>query len=413
VRRGLPGLACLVFTAATLAAQEPDSTQPGPPRRIRGRIDSLPVQGGVYNRPFLASVGRTAIGGYLEGNTNYFREDGISEGFSTELRRFNVFLFSSIGARIRFISELEFEHGTEEIKLETALLDFQVNPSFVLRGGILLPPIGAFNVNHDSPRWDVVDRPLVSTEIIPATLSEVGFGVHGRLFPRAFTITYDVYLTNGLGAGIVLNEHGRTRLASGRDGGLVAEDNNGRPNLSGRIGLRRNARGAIGGGELGLSYYGGPYNTYRSEGVQIDERRDVHLAAVDLTTTVGPVDLRGEMAFAWIDVPPDLREVFGERQWGFHLDAVIPLARPRIRALTAAVVNGVLRLERVDYNRGTFSSTGASIGDEVSAVVVGVSFHPAAGTVLKSNYRREWIRDLQGNAAVHRAGFQFGLATYF
>ncbi len=404
MRRFLPGVACLVLTAVPLAAQEPDST----PRRIRARIDSVPVQGGVYNRPFLASVGRTAIGGYLEGNTNYFREDGVSDGFSTELRRFNVFLFSSIGSRIRIISELEFEHGTEEITLETALLDFQVNPSFVLRGGIILPPVGAFNVNHDSPRWEVVERPLVSTEIIPATLSEVGFGAHGRLFPRAFTITYDVYFTNGLGDGIVVNEHGRTRLASGKGHGLVGQDNNGRSSVSGRIGFRRRVLG-----ELGLSYYGGPYNTYRSEGVRIDERRDVHLAALDLTTELGPVSLRGEMAFAWIDVPADLREVFGERQWGFHLDAVASLFRPRIRGLTEAVVNGVLRVERVDYNRGTFISTGDAIGDEVTALVTGVTFRPVAGTVLKANYRHEWIRDLQGNATVRRAGFQFGLATYF
>lgn len=404
MRRFLLGVASLALAAVPLTAQQPDST----PRRIRARIDSVPVQGGVYNRPFLASVGRTAVGGYLEGNTNYFRQDGISDGFSTELRRFNIFLFSSIGSRIRIISELEFEHGTEEITLETALLDFQVNPSFVLRGGIILPPVGAFNVNHDSPRWDIVDRPLVSTEIIPATLSEVGFGAHGRLFPRAFTITYDVYLTNGLGDGIVLNEHGRTRLACGKGHGLVGEDNNGRPSVSGRIGFRRGA-----GGELGLSYYGGPYNSYRSEGVQIDERRDVQLAAFDLTTELGPVSLRGEMAFAWIDVPNDLREVFGERQWGFHLDLVAPLFRPRIRGLTDAVVNGVLRVERVDYNRGRFSSTGDAIGDEVTAVVTGVSFRPVSGTVLKGNYRYEWIRDLQGNALVRRAGFQFGLATYF
>lgn len=404
MRRLLPGVACLVLAAVPLAAQQPDST----PRRIRARIDSVPVQGGLYNRPFLASVGRTAVGGYLEGNTNYFREGGVSDGFSTELRRFNVFLFSSIGSRIRIISELEFEHGTEEIKLETALLDFQVNPSFVLRAGILLPPLGAFNVNHDSPRWEVVERPLVSTEIIPATLSEVGFGAHGRLFPRAFTITYDVYLTNGLGEGIVLNEHGRTRLASGKGDGLVGGDNNGRPSISGRIGLRRRVLG-----ELGFSYYGGPYNRYRSEGLQIDERRDVQLAALDLTTELGRVSLRGEMAFAWIDVPADLREVFGERQWGFHLDVVAPLFRPRIRGLTDAVLNGVLRVERVDYNRGTFSSTGDAIGDEVTALVTGVAFRPVAGTVLKANYRHEWIRDLQGNAATRRAGFQVGLATYF
>ena len=154
-----------------------------------------------------------------------------------ELRRFNVFLFSSIGSRIRFISELEFEDGAEEIALETALVDFIVNPSFVVRAGVLLPPVGAFNVNHDSPRWDFIDRPLVSTEVIPATLSEVGFGAHGRLFPRGFTVTYDAYLTNGLGDGVILNDAGRTRLASGKGTGLVAGDNNGRPAVSGRLGF--------------------------------------------------------------------------------------------------------------------------------------------------------------------------------
>ena len=79
----------------------------------------------IYSRPFLYQAkigqGKTAIGGYLEGNTNYFSTDGISEGFSMELRRFNIFLSSEIIQGIRFLSELEFEHGTEEIALETAI----------------------------------------------------------------------------------------------------------------------------------------------------------------------------------------------------------------------------------------------------------------------------------------------------
>ncbi len=398
------GVFALVLAPAA-AAQEPDTTAP---RRIRARVDSIPVQGGIYNRPFVASVNRTAIGGYVEANTNYFREEGISDGFSMELRRFNIFLFSSIGSRIRFISELEFEHGTEEINLETALLDFVVNPSFVLRGGVILPPLGAFNVNHDSPRWDFVDRPLVSTEIIPATLSEIGFGVHGRLFPRGFTVTYDAYLTNGLDDGVILNDAGRTRLASGKGEGLVSADNNGRPAVSGRLGfLRRNL------GEVGLSYYGGTYNTFRVDGLDVDDPRDVSLAALDFNTEISSVSVRGELAFAWIDVPDDLLEVFGDRQWGFHLDAVVPLFRPQIRGLADPVVSAAARLERVDFNRGRFGSTGDPIGDEIDAVTVGLSFRPVAGTVFKADYRFESIRDLVGNEPAKRAGFQFGLATYF
>lgn len=394
-----------LFGVSGAAAQQPDTVGP---RRIRARVDSIPVQGGIYNRPFLASMGRTAVGGYVEGNTNYFREDGISEGFSMELRRFNIFLFSSIGSRIRFISELEFEDGAEEIALETALVDFIVNPSFVVRAGVLLPPVGAFNVNHDSPRWDFIERPLVSTEIIPATLSEVGFGAHGRLFPRGFSVTYDAYLTNGLGDGVILNEAGRTRLASGKGTGLVAGDNNGRPALSGRVGVQRRMLG-----ELGLSYYGGTYNTFRVEGQEVDVRRGVSLVALDLSTEVRSVSLRGELALAWIDVPKDLRETFGERQWGFHVDAVVPVFRPRIRGLTDPVVSVIARFERVDFNQGSFASTDDAIGDEIDAFTAGLSFRPVAGTVFKANYRHESIRDLLGNAPAKRAGLQFGLATYF
>jgi hypothetical protein len=87
--------------------------------------------------------------------------------------------------------------------------------------------------------------------------------------------------------------------------------------------------------------------------------------------------------------------------------------RPRIRGLTDPVVNAVARVERVDFNRGRFTGTGDPIGDEISAVTLGLSFRPVAGTVFKANYRYERLRDFQGNDPVRRAGFQFGLATYF
>jgi hypothetical protein len=96
-----------------------------------------------------------------------------------------------------------------------------------------------------------------------------------------------------------------------------------------------------------------------------------------------------------------------------HVDAVIPLFRPRIRGLADPVVNAVARVERVDFNRGRFTGTGDSIGDEVDAITLGFSFRPVAGTVVKANYRYERLRDLQGNEPARRAGFQFGLATYF
>ena len=386
-----------------LSAQQDTAATPRAPLR-----DTTVVQNSLYNRPFIATVARTSVGGYVEGNTSSSVTNGVAEGFSMQLRRFNIFLFSAIGPRIKLISELEFENGTEEISLETALIDFEINPSLVLRAGILLPPIGAFNVNHDSPRWDFVDRPLVSTEIIPSTLSEVGFGVHGRLFPRGVTLTYDAYLTNGLSDGVILNDRGRTSLAAGKNPAQFEVDNNGSPAFSGRLAVKQRRAG-----EFGVSYYGGTYNTYRVEGVVVDAARGLSIVALDGSSRVGPVELRGELAYAAIDVPTDLQELFGSRQLGWHLDAVMPVFRPRIRGLPGATVNLDLRLERVDFNRGRFAGTGANIGDEISSVLVGASFRPAPGTVFKANYRRQWTRDLLNNAPARLGAIQFGIATYF
>lgn len=375
----------------------------------RQRDTSTTVQGSIYTRPFIASVGGTSIGGYAEGNTNYFVEDGLTDGFSMELRRFNIFLYSAVASRLRFFAELEFEHGTEEIAIETAQLDFQIDPALVLRAGILLPPIGALNQNHDSPRWELVDRPLVSTRIIPSTLADVGFGANGRFaLGRRLGLTYDAYLTNGLGDGVIGNEEGRTLLAGGKHEELFAEDNNGSPAFSTRVAAQHRVLG-----ELGVSYYGGVYNTFREEGVEVEPRRRVSLAAVDLSTAVGPLSVRGEVAQAWIDVPPNLAELFGARQWGGHLDLVLPVLRRRMLGMRDATVNVALRVEHVDYNIGRFSSTGRPIRDEVTAIVPGVSFRPTANTVFKANYRRQRMRDVLGNPAARLGGYQVGFATYF
>lgn len=378
------------------------------PEMALAQADTTMAQDGLYDRPFIGSLSSTSIGGYVEGNTNYFVEDGVSEGFSMELRRFNVFLFSQVSQRVRFLSELEFEHGTEEIALETALIDFQIRPSLVLRGGIILPPIGYLNQNHDSPQWDFVDRPLVTTNIIPSTLSEVGFGAYGKFALDDFVLSYDAYLTNGLGEGVVGNDVGRTDIPSGKGDELFGEDNNGSPAFSGRVGLRR-----PGTGEVGLSYYGGYYNSFRLEGEEVDDRRWLSITAMDVGGALGPADLRAEVAYATIDVPPGLQELFGQEQWGGYLDILLPVWRPRFLGYSTAVVTAGLRLERVDYNMGTFSSTDGSIGDHVTAVVPGLSFRPTPGTVFRANYRYHWTTDLQGNDPARMAGFQLGFATYF
>ena len=149
---------------------------------IFGQQDTSVVQDAIYDRPFITSDFPVALGGYLEGNTNYFSEDGVSDGFSMEFRRFDIFLYSTIIPRVRLLIELEFEHGTEEIAIETAQVEFEFLQALVLRAGIMFVPIGAYNVNHDPPKHEFVERPLEATQIIPTTLADVGFGFNVKIF---------------------------------------------------------------------------------------------------------------------------------------------------------------------------------------------------------------------------------------
>ncbi len=370
----------------------------------------IPSQDAIYNRPFILEVNKlsTSIGGYFEGNSNYFSEDGVTEGLSFELRRFNIFLYSSLGPGIKFLSELEFEHGTEEIALETALLDLQFSPQLALRAGIILVPLGMFNQNHDSPRWDIIDRPLVSTQIIPSTLSEVGFGVYGRfMLIRYLSLTYSGYLTNGLGDGVILNSEGKTFIPSGKREEAFEEDNNGLPAYSGRIAMQHSL------GELGFSFYHGVYNSFRIEGIEVDEKRSLSIAAVDFSANFFDFTLQGEAAYSMIEVPDNLSEIFGDKQWGTFFDIIYPVYKGSVFLFNEAILNSIVRFEYVDFNMGSFNSTGQGIRDENTALVFGLSFRPVPNTVIKANYRRHWTVDAIGNPTVHMAGFQFGFASYF
>ena len=313
-------------------------------------------------------------------------------------------VFSQVTSWIRFLSELEFEHGTEEIKLEIAQLDFEIVPEFVVRVGIILPPIGAFNQDHDAPNWDFVDRPLVSTQIIPATLSEVGAGVLGDVELGALEFRYQVYATQGLADGVVDGE--RTRIPDGRSEALFAADNNGSPALSGRVALR--ARDA----ELGISNHTGIYNTFRLDGEQIASPRWLSITALDARMSLGRVSARGEVAAASIDVPPSLHGPFGTLQFGAHVDTIVRVLEFEALATPFTVQAGG-RFDYVDFNVGTLPSTGENAGDEVFRATGSVALRPGEQTVIRLNYFYQWTTDLLRNAPVRAAGLQLGVASYF
>ncbi len=319
-----------------------------------------------------------------------------------------MFIYSSISERVKLTSELEFEHGTEEIALETALVDVLLHNAVNLRAGVLLSPIGRFNIAHDSPRYDIIDRPLVSTEIIPATLSEVGLGFFGALYPSRFDrVTYEIYAVNGLGAGVVGGDGSGTRIPAGKAGEAFEEDNNGSPAFTGRLAINPRF-----GGEFGASFHTGYYNNYKIEGDIIDDKRRLTILAFDAEYRWRRFQFRGEAALADIDVPSSLTDIFADRQNGFYAELGYKLLQRSMLNLPDASLTVVTRYDYIDLNAGEFDATGQNIGDSQKRLTVGLSFRPTSETSVRLSYARNWHLDPVENET-NSMNVQFGVATYF
>ena len=366
----------------------------------------------VYNRPFL-QVGKlpVSVGGYIEADYSYIGEDGVTDGHSFRVPRMTLFVASSIHRKIKFLSEIEFEEGGEEVAIEFAALDISMHPLLNLRGGIVMNPIGAFNQNHDGPKWEFIDRPIAAVDMLPATWSNVGFGLYGKYFLKDWAFGYEAYLTNGFDDAIINNGENRTFLPASKDNKeRFEESSNGEPLFTGKVALRNNKIG-----EIGLSYMGGIYNTYEEDGLILDEKRRLDVFAVDFNTTIPTLNtfIVGEWVWVNIDVPSTFTQQFGEKQKGGFVDIVQPVLNGNLFGFDKATFNVAMRLEYVDWNDGSFRETGESIGDEIWAVVPALSFRPTAQTIIRVNYRMMQQTDLLGNPPAKISGIQFGVSSYF
>jgi hypothetical protein len=251
----------------------------------------------VYAKPFVSSP-KAIVGGYMDIQYRTQRQASIDNGFggvanSYDQQRFVPFIYADITEHLKMASELEIEHGIRETSenelefgLEFAHIDYLVNERFNLRAGILLLPIGKFNLLHDSPLNDLTDRPLVSQFIIPSTVSETGAGFYGTLYPgKTSKLDYEFYVTTGpcgydtAGTPLVNEAQGtrgaRQRKCSSTDGLGI---NNGKT-VVGRLAYSPMLGVEVGGsGYYGNSAPAGNYNP-------------LSIVAVDWTFQRGPFEL--------------------------------------------------------------------------------------------------------------------------
>jgi len=366
----------------------------------------------VYNRPFM-QMGKVpvSLGGYVEANTSYFGTDGVTDGLSFQIPRMTLFVSSAIKKRIKFLAEIEFEEGGKEIGIEFASMDLDLHPLFNFRGGVIMNPIGAFNQNHDGPKWEFVSRPISATTIIPSTWSNVGFGIFGKYAKNNLVWAYELYATNGFDDKIIDNNHNRTWLAASKlNPERFEESFNGVPLITAKTAFKHRKIG-----ELGISWMGGVYNKFEEDGLTLDKRRRIDLFTLDFNTVIPKAKtyINAEWVWAMVDVPETYTQQFGSKQQGGFIDIVQPVLKRKILGWENSTFNVALRAEYADYNVGTFKETGENISDHVFAIVPGISFRPSQQTVIRFNYRYHWQTDLFGNPASRTAGFQFGFSTYF
>ena len=365
--------------------------------------DTAKIKDPLYQKPFILKFGNLQLGGYTDVSYEIERENGITEEATFKANRFNIFAYSRLFNRATIFGEIEFEEGGGEIALEIAQFDFEFSEALSLRAGILLPPLGRFNVNHDSPKNDFTKRPLVSTELIPSTLSEAGAGIFGNIYlPDRMRLNYGVYLTNGFNDGIILNSPGNTSFGAGKPS--LAEDNNTVPSYTGRIGFI-----PISGVETGFSFHTGTYNTYKLDGQVIDEKRNELIIAADWdlskSFSFGTLRLSGEFAYAKIDVPQNLKGIYAEKQQGYYIDLAYDFLKGFVKVLPKSYFSVALRYDEVHLDKDI-------AGDLTRQCSLGLNFKPFEDAVFRVNYTRGWSYDKLYNLT-HKALITASIATYF
>ena len=396
----------------------------------------------VYAKPFVASP-KAIVGGYMDIQFRSQSKGSIENGYggisnTFDQQRFVPFIYADITEHVKMAAELEIEHGIRETSdnevefgLEFAHIDYLVKEPFNLRAGIILLPVGKFNLLHDSPLNDLTDRPLVSQFVIPTTMAETGAGFYGTFYPtRLSKVDYELYFTTGpcgydTNGTPRVNEQDGTRGARQRkcptDDGL--DINNGKA-VVGRV-----AFSPLLGIEIaGSGYYG---NSSPSSYAPLS------IYAIDWTLQRGPFELIGEAAWSYArgnsraipgntlsvqpgtlltNIPNNSTGVPPQRSDGFYIQGnyhFMPqwLTRwsPK-RFGEGSTFTAVVRYDRVNTNLDN-SPNGWGNLEQLS---FGLNYRPIQDAVFKMSYQYQPMAfNPNSSQRIHDSAFVISAATYF
>ena len=372
------------------------------------------LEGGrtIYAKPFVRNP-KTIIGGYIDftiSDCNNANSRDCREGLEFDQERFVPFFYSQVTDRLSVAAELEIEHGGPQgnqndgdVKMEFATMDYRFDDWANLRAGIVLIPMGRFNLTHDSPLNDLPLRPMVSRLIIPSTFAESGVGLFGSFYPTALSkVDYEFYVTQGYDGGSSNTGTSITEGSGMRSSrGSFSSDNNENKALVSRVSVSP---------FLGVEMAGSiHYGKWNDEG-----NKHLTTLAVDGLLQRGPFEILGEAAWNRIQggksnpdpgtgVPP--KRMMGYFvQTNFHFMPDILRQKAPTFFGESSTFTAVARWGEADTN--TQSSNNVN---DLQRMTLGLNFRPVEDAVLKFAWTWNDHKDSPGS----RNGWQLSWATYF
>ncbi len=372
------------------------------------------LEGGrtVYAKPFVRAP-KTIVGGYIDftiSDCNNANARDCSEGLEFDQERFVPFFYSQVTDRLSVAAEVEIEHGGPQgnqgdgdVKIEFATMDYRFEDWFNLRGGIILIPMGRFNLVHDSPLNDLPLRPMVSRLIIPSTFAESGIGFFGTVYPTQLSkVDYEFYVTQGFDGGSSAIG-GATFGEGGYRGnkGSFKTDNNENKAIVSRISVS-----PILGIEVAGSVHHGKW----------DDERDEYMTiwAVDGLIQRGPFELLGEAAWTRVGGgsrnPDATNGMPPKRMAGYYVQGNYHFMPDFLKQAAptyfgdSSTFTGVVRWGEADTNTQRHGNV-----NDLQRLTLGLNFRPVEDSVIKFAYT---FNDHKDNPQ-SRNGWQFSMATYF
>jgi hypothetical protein len=351
----------------------------------------------TVEKPHHGKMDRIAFGGEAAVRFGHDRVAGVSNPDWFSMTRVSAFAVARILPRVQVLTEASWDKVTDDLVVERAQIDLRIRERLIAHAGILLPPLGRSNREHDAPHGQFTEPSLVASELVGVPSPQVGLGVRGIGRTRtSLVLSYELDLVTGYDGGLIDDSPDGTRLPRGRNG---FGDNNGAWALTGRV-AAHSGRDT----ELGLGALGGSYNSTELGGVTVDESRFVYVAVADGLVKLFGLSLKGESGLALVDVPPGLAGLFAEQQWAGSLEAARNLREPLWRRWSSPAIALALRADAVDFDR-------AIPGDSRSRLAASLNLRPSLWAVFRMGWYYEIRRD-RFNNDVPAAGAALSVASY-